>query len=80
MLDIEQTAARPMRLLLAGNLAALITVSVVALLPAGSLGGDFYGTTTLMRNLAGIVGIGLLAAPFTGAGWRGPWSRCTRSQ
>lgn len=75
MLDIEQTASRPMRLLLAGHLAALILVGALVLLPSGSLGGGVYGTVTLTRNLAGIVGIGLFAAPF--AGGRLSWAVVT---
>ena len=55
--------------------AVLLTAAAVGALAAGATGGQLPGgTVALLRNLAGLAGIGLLSAAALGGafGWTGP--------
>lgn len=74
MIEVEEAAPRRIRAYTAGLVALLTLSAVLALVPAGSLGGEIYGNADLIRNVIGTFGIALLLAPVVGGrlAWSGP--------
>jgi hypothetical protein len=72
--DPERATGRWLPFLRAGGAIALTAVAAVALAAAGTGGHLAGGTVDVVRNLAGLTGLGLLCAAVLGGGlaWTGP--------